>query len=92
VRGARAAAGLPPLEPWTLHDLRRTCATGLGRLGVFRFIQDRVLNHVDRTIGGVYDRWEYLPEKRHALEAWGRHLESVTAPEPDAKVVPLVRH
>lgn len=37
------------LAPWRLHDLRRTASTGMGRLGVPRFIIERVLNHADRT-------------------------------------------
>jgi integrase len=61
-------------SPITPHDLRRTVGTGLGRLGFSRFIQDKVLAHKDRTIGGIYDRYEYLAEKRLALEAWADHL------------------
>lgn len=61
-------------SPITPHDLRRTVGTGLGRLGFSRFIQDKVLAHKDRTIGGIYDRYEYLDEKRLALEAWADHL------------------
>jgi integrase len=80
VAAARSAAGLTDLEPWTIHDLRRTVGTGLGKLGVSRFIISRVLNHADRTVTGIYDRYEYLDEKRHALEAWGQYLENLIAP------------
>jgi integrase len=66
------------IEPWTIHDLRRTCATGMGRLGVSRFIIGRVLNHADRSVTGIYDRGAYLEEKRHALEVWASSLESLT--------------
>ena len=62
----RPGAGLPDLEPWTIHDLRRTVGTGLGKLGISRFIIARVLNHADRTVTAIYDRHEYLDEKRHA--------------------------
>jgi integrase len=82
------AEELPPLEPWTIHDLRRTVGTGLGRLGVSRFIIARVLNHADRTVTGIYDRHEYLEEKRHALDAWARNLRNLIAPSA-ANVVPL---
>jgi integrase len=82
------AEELPLLEPWTIHDLRRTVGTGLGRLGVSRFIIARVLNHADRTVTGIYDRHEYLEEKRHALEAWGRYLGNLTVPS-GANVVSL---
>jgi integrase len=82
------AEELPPVEPWTIHDLRRTVGTGLGRLGVSRFVIARVLNHADRTVTGIYDRHEYLEEKRHALEAWARYLGDIIAPSA-ADVVPL---
>ena len=76
------------MEPWTIHDLRRTVGTGLGKLGISRFIIARVLNHADRTVTGIYDRYEYLNEKRHALDAWGQYLENLIAP-PGVNVVPL---
>jgi integrase len=53
VAAARSEAGLTDLEPWTIHDLRRTVGTGLGKLGVSRFIISRVLNHADRTVTGI---------------------------------------
>jgi integrase len=85
---ARSDGGLPEMEPWRIHDLRRTVGTGLGKLGISRFVIGRVLNHADRTVTGIYDRYEYLAEKRQALEAWGRYLENLIAP-PSAKVVPI---
>ena len=88
VASARAGDGLPPLAPWTIHDLRRTVGTGLGKLGILRFVTARVLNHADRTVTGIYDRHEYQEEKRHALEAWGAHLANMIAP-PGENVEPL---
>jgi len=64
-------------EPWTIHDLRRTMSTNLGRLGVSRFIIGRVLNHADQTVTGIYDRYEYLDEKRHALALWAEQLNRI---------------
>jgi integrase len=84
----RAADGLPPLAPWRIHDLRRTVGTGLGRLGVSRFVIARVLNHADRTVTGIYDRHEYLGEKRHALTAWADEIGRVVNP-PSGNVVAL---
>jgi hypothetical protein len=55
------------LGPWTIHDLRRTTASGLGKLGASRFIISRVLNHADSSVTGIYDRHAYLDEKRYAL-------------------------
>jgi integrase len=67
------------IDPFTLHDLRRTCRTGLSRLKVEPHIAERVLNHVQPGIVGVYDRHAYLDEKREALEAWAAHLGSLRA-------------
>jgi len=60
---------------WTLHDLRRTLATGLQRLGVRLEVTEAVLNHTSGSragIVGVYQRHDYFHEKREALNAWGR--------------------
>lgn len=77
---------------WTPHDLRRTCGTNMGRLGISRFIQDRVLNHKDRTIGATYDIYEYADEKRSALERWSAALAVVIEGEQaPCKVVPIRR-
>jgi integrase len=64
-------------EPWTLHDLRRTAGTGMAGAGVQRFIIGRVLNHADASVTGVYDRWQYLEEKRAALKAWADRVQSI---------------
>ena len=65
------------LEGATPHDLRRTVATEMAKLGIQRLVVDKVLNHVsaDRsTIAGVYDRHSYNREKREALVTWSLHL------------------
>ena len=59
------------------HDLRRTCATHLGELGVSRDTIRLVLNHADRSVTGIYDRHHRLPEKRRALERWGARLQQI---------------
>ena len=64
----------------TPHDLRRTAATGMAKLGVPRLVVDKCLNHVsaDRsTIAGVYDRYAYEGEKREALYKWSESLVSI---------------
>jgi integrase len=71
-----------PLAPWTLHDLRRSMATGAARLGVTRFIVARALAHADREVTSIYDRFEYLPEKRAALEKWAAHVTGLLQPQP----------
>ena len=73
-----AGAGDPqPIPGWVLHDLRRTVATGLQRLGVRFEVTEAVLNHVSGAkggIAGVYQRHDWKDEKRAALEAWGAHV------------------
>ncbi|MDR3415617.1 MAG: tyrosine-type recombinase/integrase [Nevskia sp.] len=74
-------------DRWTPHDLRRSCATNMGRLGVTRFVQDKVLNHKDRSIGATYDLHEYDREKRQALERWGAALSELLTGKQQGKVV-----
>jgi integrase len=66
---------------FTPHDLRRTGSTHMGALGVSRFIIDRVLNHVDKSVGETYDQYSYLAEKRDALERWATRLQIILASE-----------
>jgi integrase len=66
-----------PVPHWTLHDLRRTMATGLQRLGVRLEVTEAVLNHLSGArsgIVGVYQRHHYFEEKREALTAWSKEL------------------
>jgi hypothetical protein len=68
------------LEAWRIHDLRRTMATGLQRLGVRLEVTEAVLNHVSGSRAGivaVYQRHDYAIEKRDALESWAQHLSSL---------------
>jgi hypothetical protein len=62
-----------------LQDLRRTCRTGLARLGIEPHVVERVLNHVQVGIVGVYDRYSYSDEKRAALGKWEQHLRTLQA-------------
>ena len=63
----RKEAGEPPMPNWTLHDLRRTARSLMSRAGVEPDIAERVLNHTISGVRGVYDRHEFLDEKRDAL-------------------------
>jgi hypothetical protein len=70
-----------PLAPWRLHDIRRTTATGLQRLGVGLQVVESVLGHVSGSragIVGVYQRHQFEAEKRHALEAWAREIVHIS--------------
>lgn len=65
------------VAPFVIHDLRRTMASGMARLGVAPHVIEAALNHRTGTIKGVaavYNRFKYEQEKRAALEAWGRHV------------------
>jgi integrase len=66
------------IAEFTLHDLRRTCRTGLGRLKIPPHIAERVVNHKQEKIEGTYDLHEYLDEKREALDKWAEHLRSLS--------------
>ena len=64
--------------PWTLHDLRRTAASGMARHGVAPHVVEAVLNHRSGTVRGVaavYNRYSYSTEKREALALWAEHVE-----------------
>jgi integrase len=79
------------IPAWIFHDLRRTAATGMAGLNFPPHIVDKVLNHVSGTIRGVaavYNRFEYLAERRAALEAWGRYVDSLVT-EATTNVVAL---
>ena len=62
---------------WRLHDLRRTAISGMARLGVAPHVADKILNHTSGTISGVaavYQRHEFMAERKQALDAWARHV------------------
>ena len=68
------------MSHWTWHDLRRTCATGLQRLGVRLEVTEAVLNHVSGArsgIVGVYQRHQWTVEKRTALNLWAGHVDTL---------------
>lgn len=80
-------------ERWTLHDLRRTLATGLQKLRFPVEVCEAVLNHTAGTVSGVaaiYARHTYAVEKRAALEAWARHVDGIVSGKP-TNVVHLPR-
>ena len=69
---------------WVIHDIRRTVATNLQKLGVRLEVTEAVLNHVSGSrsgIVGVYQRHDYADEKRQALEAWAHRLETIIGEE-----------
>lgn len=81
---------LPDLEPFCIHDFRRTARTHLAALGVDPYIAERCLNHKIKGIEGIYNRHDYFAERRQALELWAGFLEACEAGK-DWNVVPLRR-
>jgi integrase len=82
-----------PLLQWRTHDIRRSAATGLQRLGVNLQVIEAILGHVSGSragIVGVYQRYGFDAEKREGLEAWARHVEAITSGKP-GKVIQLAR-
>ncbi len=70
------------IEHWRVHDLRRTMATGLQRLGVRFEVTEAVLNHISGArsgIAGVYQRYDWNDEKREAIKAWGAMVMRLVA-------------
>lgn len=68
------------LQPWRLHDLRRTLATGFQRLGVRFEVTEAVLNHVGGSragVAGIYQRHDWKVEKRQALDLWNDHIAGI---------------
>jgi integrase len=67
---------------WRLHDLRRTCVSGMARLGIAPHVADKILNHQAGTISGVaavYQRHQFLTERKEALERWDAHVAHIVA-------------
>jgi integrase len=80
------------LPDWTLHDLRRTLATGMQRLGVRFEVTEALLNHKSGArsgVAGVYQRHDWGPEKRAALQAWADHIEGILSVTGRSSVVQL---
>jgi integrase len=77
---------------WTFHDLRRTAATGMARLGINLPVIEKVLNHTGGSFGGIvgiYQRHDFNDEKRKALAAWGNYIETLVTGAPPSNVVRL---
>ena len=72
----------------TVHDIRRTVGTRLSESNS-RLIVDKVLNHADRSVGGIYDRYTYDKEKRTALEGWARRLDRIVTGDNESNVVEM---
>ena len=88
--GAEGAGSTVDVEPWRLHDLRRTMRTGMAALGVPEIVSEKVLNHQPNVLTRTYNVHAYDAEKREALERWVRYVMDVVTPPP-ATVVRMSR-
>ena len=71
---------LSGVNGWRLHDLRRTCVSGMARLGIAPHVADKVLNHQAGTISGVaavYQRHDFMAERKEAMLLWDEHVRSL---------------
>jgi integrase len=88
------ALGREEGERWTFHDIRRTVATGLQRLGIRFEVTEAVLNHISGAkggIAGVYQRHDWKAEKRVALDAWARELDRIVQGTTTSNILELER-
>lgn len=82
--------GGEPIAAWSLHDLRRTAATGMASINVQPHVIEAVLNHrsgAKSGVAGVYNRHQYESEMRAALDAWARRLQEIVTGEAAENVV-----
>jgi integrase len=80
-----------PLAPWTLHDIRRTVATGIAELGIQPHVVEAILNHQSghkAGVAGIYNKAGYVREIAAALAQWAEHVTAVVEGR-ESKVVPL---
>jgi integrase len=78
--------------PWVLHDIRRTVASGMARLGINLPVIEKLLNHVSGSfagIVGVYQRHSFADEKRTAMTAWSRFVEQLVTGETVGNVLSI---
>ena len=73
---ARLDAATRINEPWTIHDLRRTAATAMQKLGIQLQVVEAILGHTGSRAGivGIYQKHDFAAEKKAALEAWGKYV------------------
>jgi integrase len=76
---------MPGVETFTIHDLRRTARTHLGKLKVAPHVAEKCLNHKVKGVEGTYDRHDYFDERRDALAKWARFVEDCEAGKPEAR-------
>jgi len=69
------------VEKFIPRDIRRTVKTLMGKAGIDKAIRDRIQNHSLQDISSKhYDRYDYLPEKTHAMKVWNDYLDLIINP------------
>ena len=81
---------MPDVADFTIHDLRRTARTHLAELGVDPVVAERCLNHKIKGVEGIYNRHDYLNERRDALNKWAGLLDSLDKGEA-YNVMPITK-
>ena len=81
-RGRRRSPRKAQIEPWVIHDIRRTMRTGLSALAVPDLVRELVIAHTKPGLHKIYDQHAYLDEKRRALELWAGKLRDIVQPAP----------
>jgi integrase len=76
------------IPAWINHDIKRTVRSNLPRLGVSYEVCEAVAAHSKRGLDRVYNRYEFLDEKRAALERWSARIRDLVEPAPE-NVIPL---
>lgn len=83
IMAASTDPGAPPLQVWRFHDFRRTAVSWMATAGHAPHIADRLLNHLNvsaiSAVGAVYQRAEFLEERKKCLEDWAQHVISLAA-------------
>jgi integrase len=93
LRIARAERGDDyQIEPWRIHDLRRSAATGMAGIGIAPHVIESALNHVSghkAGVAGIYNQEQYSEEKRIAWLRWAEHIAAVINGAAATNVVPF---
>jgi hypothetical protein len=82
------------IAPWRIHDLRRSCASGMQAIAVRHEVIEKALNHsggLYSGVSGTYQRAELMPERREALQRWAAHVEGLVSSDKPNNVAELLR-
>lgn len=92
IAAARKEQERQDIPAWRFHDLRRTAATGMQKIGIAPHVISKILNHSygsGNPVTAIYARHDYADEKRQALNAWASYLESLVTQQKKGNVIAL---